>query len=271
MAAPKTPSDCQSRPESARKGTVIAVKMMIPPIVGVPALAWCSCGPSSRMCWPNSRSRRNSMNFGERKMQMSRDAVPAMRTSPTVQRLATWFESAAPTASSPTPRDAFTSTVSPGSSRSGTSAAASAASATACVAPAERRPHRGGQRADGDEHVHARAPRRGRRSPRGSATSSGPSSSMSPSTATRRPAGGLGEVVEGRPHGHRVRVVAVVDDDDPARERDLLAAQARERDRDLPRHRRRRPRARPPTPRACWRSGAPGGRAARAPRDPAAC
>src|SRR3954452_17603975 len=56
--------------------------MMIPPIVGVPALAWCSCGPSSRMFWPNSRSRRNSMNFGERKMQISSEAVAAIRTSP---------------------------------------------------------------------------------------------------------------------------------------------------------------------------------------------
>src|ERR1700755_2448326 len=60
----------------------MAMKMMIPPIVGVPALEWCS-GPSSRMNWPNSRSRRNSMNFGERKMQMSSEAVPAIRTSPT--------------------------------------------------------------------------------------------------------------------------------------------------------------------------------------------
>src|SRR4051794_15841625 len=64
--------------------------MMIPPIVGVPALAWCSCGPSSRICWPNSRSRRNSMNFGDRKTQISSDAVPAIRTSPmrrSLQRL----------------------------------------------------------------------------------------------------------------------------------------------------------------------------------------
>src|SRR3954451_21296827 len=62
------------------------MKMMIPPIVGVPALEWCS-GPSSRMNWPNSRSRRNSMNFGERKMQMSSEAVPAIKTSPTRGRL----------------------------------------------------------------------------------------------------------------------------------------------------------------------------------------
>ena len=67
---------------SSRNGTAMAVKMMIPPIVGVPALAWCSCGPSSRICWPNSRRRRNEMNFGDRKMQMSNEAVPAIRTSP---------------------------------------------------------------------------------------------------------------------------------------------------------------------------------------------
>src|SRR5436190_1150982 len=60
----------------------MAVKMMIPPIVGVPALAWCSCGPSSRMCWPNSFTRRYSMNFGPRKMQISIAAMPAISTSP---------------------------------------------------------------------------------------------------------------------------------------------------------------------------------------------
>src|SRR3954465_9766156 len=57
--------------------------MMIPPIVGVPAFSWWPSGPSSRMNWPNSRSRRNAMNFGDRKMQMSSEAVPAIRTSPT--------------------------------------------------------------------------------------------------------------------------------------------------------------------------------------------
>ena len=65
----------------------MAVKMMIPPIVGVPAFAWCSCGPSSRMCWPNSRARRNWMNLGDRKMQMSSEAVPPIRTSPISRRL----------------------------------------------------------------------------------------------------------------------------------------------------------------------------------------
>src|SRR4051794_3252476 len=56
--------------------------MISPPIVGVPALAWCSCGPSARMCWPNSFTRRYSMNLGPRKMQISIAAMPAMRTSP---------------------------------------------------------------------------------------------------------------------------------------------------------------------------------------------
>ena len=85
-ATPKTPIARGVNSVSSRNGTAIAVKMMIPPIVGVPALAWCSCGPSSRMCWPNSRSRRNAMNFGDRKMHMSRDAVPAIRTSPISRR-----------------------------------------------------------------------------------------------------------------------------------------------------------------------------------------
>src|SRR4051794_9978361 len=87
MAAPNTPIARQSRSVSSRNGTAIAVKMMIPPMVGVPALAWWPSGPSSRMFWPNSRARRKAMNFGERKMQISSEAVPAIRTSPTGQRL----------------------------------------------------------------------------------------------------------------------------------------------------------------------------------------
>src|SRR6478736_5361199 len=61
--------------------------MIRPPIVGVPALAWCSCGPSSRMCWPNSLTRRYSMNLGPRKMQISIAAMPAIRTSPMIGRV----------------------------------------------------------------------------------------------------------------------------------------------------------------------------------------
>src|SRR3954471_21684630 len=87
MATPNTPIARQSRSVSSRNGTEIAVKMMIPPMVGVPALEWWPSGPSSRMFWPNSRSRRNARNFGDRKMQISSEAVPAIRTSPTGQRL----------------------------------------------------------------------------------------------------------------------------------------------------------------------------------------
>src|SRR3954464_4453512 len=57
--------------------------MMIPPIVGVPALVWWPSGPSSRMCWPNSFRRRKSMNLGDRKTQMSSAAVPPIKISPT--------------------------------------------------------------------------------------------------------------------------------------------------------------------------------------------
>src|SRR4051812_912904 len=34
------------------------------------------------MCWPNSLTRRYSMNFGPRKMQISIAAIPAIRISP---------------------------------------------------------------------------------------------------------------------------------------------------------------------------------------------
>src|SRR6188472_2409964 len=76
-----------SRSERTRKGTQIEAKTIRPPIVGVPAFAWCSCGPSSRMCCPNSLTRRYSMNFGPRKMQISIAAIPAISTSPIDQRL----------------------------------------------------------------------------------------------------------------------------------------------------------------------------------------
>src|SRR3954453_15890367 len=82
MATPKTARLWASRSERTRNGTQIEAKTISPPIVGVPAFVWCSCGPSSRMCCPNSRTRRNSMNLGPRKMQISLAAMPAIRTSP---------------------------------------------------------------------------------------------------------------------------------------------------------------------------------------------
>ena len=166
---------------SSRNGTAIAVKMMIPPIVGVPALAWCPSGPSSRMFCPNSRSRRNEMNFGDRKMQISSEAVPAIRTSPTGR--------APPRPSpGPIPRDAFTSTMSPGATSPSASAAASPASAATWTSPPKVSDMRGDSGPTVDQHVNA-----GRRRVRADLPVrlrlAGPSSSMSPSTATRRPAG----------------------------------------------------------------------------------
>ena len=53
-AVPNTARLAASRLERIRYGIPIAVKITRPPIVGVPAFVWCSAGPSSRMCWPNS-------------------------------------------------------------------------------------------------------------------------------------------------------------------------------------------------------------------------
>ena len=81
-ATPNTARLAVSRSESTRYGIEIARKRISPPIVGVPAFAWCSCGPSSRICWPNSLTRRYSMNFGPRKIVISIAAIPAISTSP---------------------------------------------------------------------------------------------------------------------------------------------------------------------------------------------
>jgi hypothetical protein len=59
-------------------------KMMIPPIVGVPALEWWPSGPSSRMFCPNSLRRRKSMNLGLANRQISNEAVPAISTRPEI-------------------------------------------------------------------------------------------------------------------------------------------------------------------------------------------
>jgi hypothetical protein len=47
-----------------RNGSAEARTISTPPIVGVPCLVRWPAGPSSRMCWPSSLRRRNSMNFG---------------------------------------------------------------------------------------------------------------------------------------------------------------------------------------------------------------
>src|ERR1700759_3041291 len=65
-----------------RNGMAKAIRITIPPSVGVPALVWWPLGPSSRMFCPNSRRRTNSMNFGDRNRQMRSAAVPAIKMRP---------------------------------------------------------------------------------------------------------------------------------------------------------------------------------------------
>src|SRR3954452_23241183 len=81
---PKTARLAGVRSPRIRYGTATDTIMIRPPIVGVPALPWWPAGPSSRICWPNSLSRRYSMNFGPRNMQRSSEAMPAMRISPSM-------------------------------------------------------------------------------------------------------------------------------------------------------------------------------------------
>jgi hypothetical protein len=47
-----------------RNGSAAASTIRTPPIVGVPCFVRCQTRPSSRMYWPSSLRRRNSMNFG---------------------------------------------------------------------------------------------------------------------------------------------------------------------------------------------------------------
>ncbi len=84
IAVPSTATLAARYSDRIRNGTHTARKIASPPIVGVPALPWCPAGPSSRMCWPNSFRRRYSMKRGPRNMQMSREAMPPMRTSPSM-------------------------------------------------------------------------------------------------------------------------------------------------------------------------------------------
>ena len=105
-----------------RNGTSTASSSTRPPIVGVPALPAWPAGPSSRMCWPNSLTRRNSMNRGPRNMQMSREPTPPIRISPSMGQ--------ARTLSRPTEREPFTSTRSPGRASSSSSAPASSGVST---------------------------------------------------------------------------------------------------------------------------------------------
>ena len=159
--------------------------------------------PSSRMCWPNSRARRNSMNLGLRKMQISSAAVPPKRMRP-IQRRSGPAPGAARAGVRPCPRVAASAeTTARGRRRASPSrapcrrrdAAPRAARGglrrrprRAALAVERARRSRAAERPHRDEQLDARARRRSAPISRCSAAPSGPSSSMSPSTATRRPA-----------------------------------------------------------------------------------
>ena len=128
------------------------------------------------------------MNFGDRKMQMSSAAVPAMRTSPMLL-------SAPPRAQAlrdDLQADAARRLDEHGVARRARARATSAAAAGRVVgararSPPNAPPSRAASGPTRDEHVDAALARVARRSRAWKRASSGPSSSMSPSTATRRP------------------------------------------------------------------------------------
>ena len=169
------------------------------------------------------------MNFGDRKTQISSAAVPPIRTSPSARasrRCATGraISSAAAqqlsaTTSSPTPREALTSTQSPRLDQlRGQRGRLGGVGRRRRPSPSNAVEHRDGQRADGDEHVDpaglrvaadlavqlAARPGRVRACRR------------APRCGGRRTAVD-GEIVESGTHRQRVGVVAVVDDDAPRR------------------------------------------------------
>src|SRR4051794_38223650 len=197
-----------------RNGAETARKMMIPPIVGVPAFAWWPSGPSSRMCWPNSRTRRKAMKRGLRKTQMSRAAVPPIRTSPTSERLGDRFESDAS-------RGLDEHGVALGHELLDELGGGGGVRDSVVAA------HARGQRAHGDEHVGALA--RVCTDLLVEADLVGTELehvAEHRDTASRR----ARELVEGGAHRHRVGVVAVVEDDRPVVELDALPAAGGELD-----------------------------------------
>ena len=237
---------------------------MIPPIVGVPAFAWWPSGPSSRMCCPNSRSRMKAMNLGrqedaDQQRGGARDQDAPHQPSSGAGGSAS-AASASATASRPIPREAFTRMVSPARTRRGHERGCGRRVGREQLLPAvERVRQLAAARADRDEQLDAE--RRRVRADLGMEAGGLRTQLQHVAEHGDAPplAGGRSEVVEGRAHGHRVGVVAVVDDGDPVCEPHPLAAPSAERDRhtagrsDPDRRTRRRPR------RAGCRAGAPAG------------
>ena len=164
------------------------------------------------------------MNFGDRKMQMSSAAVPAMRTSPI----------SAPSSAS---GDDLEADAARGLDEHGVARLEQARDERGGRglrvgqrrSPAVAVGHVRGARADGDEHVDAGVAGVGA-DLRVEAGLVGPELEHVAEHGDAAAGRGRGEVVEGGAHRHRVGVVAVVDDDDAAGQLDPLAAQARQRD-----------------------------------------
>ena len=134
-------------------------------------------------------------------------------------------EAASTRRSRPTLRDALSSTTSPGCSSAGRPSAAASTSANQCALGAiEVEPRAAPPRRPRGRSRRSRAP-----ISRCSSSASGPSSAISPSTATRRPSPAPRvQALERGPHRRGVRVVRVVDHHAPGAPGELLPAVRRE-------------------------------------------
>ena len=135
----------------------------------------------------------------------------------------------AETASRPTPRDALTSTVSPGRTSSRRERRRGRGVGDGVHLAAVARAHVRRERPDGDQDLDA-AVARVRADLGVEAQLVGAELEHVAEHGDAAPGRGRAEIVEGGAHRHRVGVVAVVDDDDGPRQLDPLAAQRAERD-----------------------------------------
>ena len=176
------------------------------------------------MCWPNSFTRRYSMNFGPEEDADQHRRHPRDQDLAHQAHLRRQRRQLSATASRPAEREPLTRTASPGSSCAASSSAASSGVGDELVgvvvagrlADADQEVDAGGAGVLADLAVVAGGVRRRARA-------------ISPSTAIRRAAPSRRrEVVERGAHRDRVGVVAVVHEDDPVGELEALAAEAGE-------------------------------------------
>ena len=189
----------------------------MPPIVGVPRLVWCDCGPSSRMNWPQPRRLNSRMKSGVRKSVKTSETPPATRSGDHAVALARVGRrgSGAPPTSTTSRARRLPAGVPHAADRMPASI-----SATSTDSPSHE-PSRPAARwmwrarsptttSLRDVEAHRRAGRCGRAPP----AAYSPSSAISPSTATERCPGG-DDLREGLQGGRRrigAGVVGVVDD-----------------------------------------------------------